>query len=244
MGVGPVATFVPIPPWSILGLLPQLYLSASTGITLATGVSQWADQSTHARHFSQATSGSQPALNATYMNGQPAVVGDGVDDILTGPTFTGITGAGSAHVFIVFKRDADPPSTGIGGCWQLGSNPAVEDYVPFTDGKIYCGLFSSLRKNAVLAKGAGFFTSPHIFEVISEANNWQIFIDGHLEYTTNTNSVSNGTTSSLLGDPEASSVRMAGGLSEVLVCAPKLGSTDRSLVLAQFGTTYGITILP
>lgn len=45
------------------------------GITIATGVSQWADQSGNARHLAQAATGNQPLLQ-----GDNSLLFDGVDD--------------------------------------------------------------------------------------------------------------------------------------------------------------------
>jgi hypothetical protein len=53
------------------------------GVTLATGVSAWADQSGNGKDYGQATSGKQPAYAQTALNGFPSITTDGVDDSLT-----------------------------------------------------------------------------------------------------------------------------------------------------------------
>jgi hypothetical protein len=62
-----------------------LWLDAARGITLDTGVSQWADQSGSGNHVVQATGGSQPTYNAssTLMPGRPSLTFDGTADHLT-----------------------------------------------------------------------------------------------------------------------------------------------------------------
>lgn len=53
-------------------LAPQIWLRADRGITVATGVSSWADQSGNGNHFVQATSVRQPAF-VSSLAGRPAV---------------------------------------------------------------------------------------------------------------------------------------------------------------------------
>lgn len=70
------------------------------GITIATGVSAWADQSGQGNTLVQGTGANQPTLTAGQINGRPALVFDGVNDslavsfALTQPT----------TVFIVFSQ--------------------------------------------------------------------------------------------------------------------------------------------
>lgn len=53
---------------------------SDTGITIATGVSQWNDQSGNGNHLLQATGISQPTVTAGAINGLPAITFDGVND--------------------------------------------------------------------------------------------------------------------------------------------------------------------
>lgn len=53
------------------------------GITVATGVSQWSDQSGNNRHLTQATGANQPALQ-----GDNTILFDGVNDYLKTSSFT------------------------------------------------------------------------------------------------------------------------------------------------------------
>ena len=63
-------TFAPFVPTSIPGCV--LSLRADRGITLATGVSVWADQSGNGNNVSQATGSAQPTYNSSGgPNGQP-----------------------------------------------------------------------------------------------------------------------------------------------------------------------------
>jgi hypothetical protein len=79
----------PATPLTIITSVPVLqWIRADLGITLATGVSAWADQSGNGHHFTQGTGSSQPLYNASdfTLNGRPSVTGDGVDDMLLNGT--------------------------------------------------------------------------------------------------------------------------------------------------------------
>lgn len=67
------------------------WLVASKGITIATGISAWADQSGYNNDVVQAAAGYQPAFTEDAINGLPGSTGDGSDDFLTLAAFTGGT---------------------------------------------------------------------------------------------------------------------------------------------------------
>src|SRR5580692_5588369 len=50
-----------------------LWLRADLGISIATGVSQWLDQSGCGNHVTQASGPNQPSLLSSWSNGKPAV---------------------------------------------------------------------------------------------------------------------------------------------------------------------------
>ncbi|HEO64457.1 MAG TPA: hypothetical protein ENI73_01165 [Spirochaetes bacterium] len=77
----------PIQPDAISGL--KLWLKADAGITTATGVSNWADQSGNGNNATQGTGSSQPAFIASEptLNNQAVVRFDGTNDFMTMPEF-------------------------------------------------------------------------------------------------------------------------------------------------------------
>ncbi len=81
--------------------LPNLaaWYSATQGITIATGVSQWNDLSGNGRHLVQATGAKQPLFVASAQNGLPAVQSDGITQELAA-TFTLNQ---PEHIFTVHK---------------------------------------------------------------------------------------------------------------------------------------------
>lgn len=67
----------------VTGLAPAAWFRFNTGITVATGVSQWNDQTPNARHLKQAVAGNQPALQA-----DGSILFDGVAHFLKCDPFT------------------------------------------------------------------------------------------------------------------------------------------------------------
>jgi hypothetical protein len=89
-------------PLTILGSDAELWLKASLGITIGTGVSAWADQSGNGHDFPQATGAAQPALEATGYAGKPSVLFDGVDDVLVNTTLAGTLPGGTDTPFSLY----------------------------------------------------------------------------------------------------------------------------------------------
>lgn len=88
-----------------VGTLLAAY-DANAGVTIATGVSTWVDQSGNGNTISQATTSKQPARLSSAINGLPAIQLDGTDDFFSPITFTGgATGNGGTY-FFVSRADA------------------------------------------------------------------------------------------------------------------------------------------
>jgi len=90
-------------PLSILGAL-AVWVRADQGITVATGVSAWNDLSGKGVNFSQATAANQPAFIASAINGQPAVRGDGINDMMTASLTQAAPGTQPFFVWCVMRQ--------------------------------------------------------------------------------------------------------------------------------------------
>jgi lysophospholipase L1-like esterase len=60
----------------------RAWYKSDVGITIATGVSQWNDQSGNGNHLVQATGGAQPLRTNNSINNLPAITFDGVNDFM------------------------------------------------------------------------------------------------------------------------------------------------------------------
>lgn len=110
--------------------------TSTPAITTGNPIGRWEDQSGNGRHFTNGTSGSQPVLQLSLLNGKPGIRFDGVDDdlriaspnIVAGPytlasvyDYQGGLGTaaryllGTSNNFIVFT-----PGTGSGASNKIG----------------------------------------------------------------------------------------------------------------------------
>ena len=90
-------------PSTILGANLTQWVRADLGVTVVTGVSNWADQSGNGRDYVQATGSAQPALNAAdaTLDNQATITGDGSNDFLACDGFSpGIP----LYCWIIFKQ--------------------------------------------------------------------------------------------------------------------------------------------
>lgn len=78
----------PFRPDQLRGLGLWLDADDSATITVATGVSRWADKSGNARDVTQTTTGFQPSYQAASLNGRNVVRFDGSDDRLVSSAYT------------------------------------------------------------------------------------------------------------------------------------------------------------
>lgn len=89
----------PNPKNIVTSLTNQLWLRADLGITVATGASDWADQSGFGRNMAQAVGTAQPAVTTSAaFNNQAVLVFDGLNDIMT--TAFPFPAAGTTPCFI------------------------------------------------------------------------------------------------------------------------------------------------
>jgi len=128
------------------------HYDASVGTTVATGVSNWADQSGNGRDLIQATAASQPALGTDAL-GRPIITFDGVNDYLKSAAFTlnqpetiYFVGHQASWTLSDYIYDGNATNTGV--LQQGGATPRLRVYA----GKIDTTLYTTA--NANLAVGA------------------------------------------------------------------------------------------
>lgn len=102
---------------------------ADLGVTTATGVTAWDDQTANNRDWVQAGAGSiQPALNTGGPGGRSYITLDGIDDYMTN-AFAPPGGGASGFLWMVMRRN-----TGAGSYWINGSSSGTNRFTLQGDG--------------------------------------------------------------------------------------------------------------
>jgi hypothetical protein len=91
---------------------------ASTVTTVSGAVSQWNDKSGNSRHFSQSVSANRPTLNATAIEGKPAIAFNGTSNSLNAGTAVLPT---THSLFIAFVPTIEVAPGALFGQWQSGA---------------------------------------------------------------------------------------------------------------------------
>lgn len=157
------------------------YLDARIGssITIGTGVSQWTSQSGNV-NYTEAVGSAQPLYNLTGLDGNPAVVFDGVNDKLSGTIVGGGTvgNEGLTLIFIV-KTSGTGFLFGWGSgssyIWTgSGSTFEVSNGTGFVSGKNIAGGWLNNNKAKIVIWRIG----------LTHASN-QVLVNGVLKSATN-----------------------------------------------------------
>lgn len=208
-------------------------------VTASSGaVSAWDDKSSNGRASTQITGADKPTERAAghvrCINGLPVVEFDGVSDYLAWANiFTALT---AAEVFVVGRLDADPPTTGSGGIWDLGTD-VNSSAVPFTDGNIYDSFGSTVRKT--VGNPAPSLASPFIYNVTSTATEWTARLNGTQIFTTPTNAVAF-SAAPTLGRSKNSTILFKGVMAEMFMLSRALTTSERASALSYL-RRYAIT---
>lgn len=214
------------------------FYDATSGGNLVTTnnspIARWADASGGGRHFTKATS-NQPLLATSFLNGYDAVNFDGWPSSkwLIGPTLSLTAGTG----FLVVKADANDSGNGL---WHFGDLTANVHYT-YSDGNLYESFGTNARKNT--GNPTPNVSAWHVYEVVAATNDWRVYFDGTLHYSTASNTVyfpSAGQLPNLGGSIDPGNFSLAGYIAEFILYDSALGTTDRQSVEAYLAGKYGL----
>ena len=182
--------------WTPASITTALWLDAaeSSTITIATGVSTWADKSGNAANATQATTTRQPSYSATAFPGSlPGVLFDGVDDIMDIST---IAMRNQTHgVYWVFSRsgagtgDGYSPMIGVRASAGTGTDRGALHYVKNANnfGACYPYYQGPGTGNYDLSSGTVYSNSTgNVMAFQSNTTGWGVWRNGTIEATTNT----------------------------------------------------------
>jgi hypothetical protein len=182
--------------WTPAQISTVFWLDAadSSTITLATGVSTWADKSGNVVNATQATTTLQPSYSATAFPGSlPGVLFDGVDDIMDIST---IAMRNQTHgVYWVFSRsgvgtNGDGYTTIIGGRASAGTGTdrGALHYIKTanTFGASYPYFQGPTTVSYDLSAGIAYSSNTgNVMSFQSNTTGWGVWRNGTLEGTTN-----------------------------------------------------------
>lgn len=178
------------PTWTpaLLGSRVKSWLKASAGITVngSNHVTAWVDQA--------------PTPPTWTVNGTPDYEATGGPG--SGPcvsflaasteyiTSSSVNAGTAMQAVIVGKRGSDPASGApdLGGLWKHGAADLIN--VPFTDGNVFDGFGSTLRKDALSVNPSDSFASWFVYEARSSSTEWSNVLNGTPLASTGANTVS------------------------------------------------------
>lgn len=206
-------------------------------------LSAWADQSGNAKHYTQATAASRPALEAAVFGSK-----SGIRFRATYAQFLSLLaaacvgGLASAHAFIVMKLADDTPADAtMDGLWKFSGGTGTR--YPFSgDNTFYDDFGASVRKDLIARPGGLNLETVHCYEVFSTANEWTSKINGTQTHTTATNTVFWASPEQRLGNSSLSgTIYLDGWVGAFFIFNTRL-TGEKLLGFKQYLTqTYGVT---
>ena len=216
--------------WSPLTLTPSLWLRADFGITIATGVSSWADQSGNGNHFTQGTGSRQPAVDASTVGGKPSIYFTTSKELVG--TAASYNPSAAASTTMVICRSLTSTGSGVFNdsgstsgkliqigssscaCWPVGASAAAPG-----------GIASGLSLAEVIHSGSG--SNELLFRVRNST-----------EYKT-------ATATAAFGDNATAAFKIgtlsffSGYVSEIIVVPRLLTSAEKTLMGIYLNLRYG-----
>lgn len=198
-----------------------LWLDAAVGVTVATGVSSWLDQSPQLNHMTQGVGAQQPALVLGDINGLPIVKGDGIDDWLD---FTSAIAEDEFSIFAVIR--------GVG--YWMGNDASAVHYITHNNTSDVIRI-STTETFAFAADPLG----GQLIEFHKEAGSIDSFKNG---IASASNPQANATTSNFITLFRRTASYGAGRIAEIIVTSGKLSAENITTTREYLATKYAITL--
>lgn len=221
--------------WNPSLLSPSLWLRADLGITLATGVSTWADQSGIGNNFSQADTTKQPVIVNNEVYNKPGIFFDGSNDFMSMTKVSYAPNAGTNSKFFVFKSATIVPAY----------RSVFDDHA--TSGNIlYCPRSTDTRAllrcdGGVNVSVPGPGTSPALAKVIQNGTgSGQVSFAVNTSSTTTTQAFGTNHATPIIGASIAGSTEpFSGSIAEIVVVSRILSALEYTTLINYFNMRYG-----
>jgi len=193
-------------------------------------VARWEDLS--GNNFN-AIGSNGPTLQLEQVNGMPCLFFGG-SSFLQIPSILNGT---SATAFVVVK----PNSTGGDSGALIGNIGPSNSHYPYQGGDIFDDFATTVRKNNI-EQPSGFF-AWHLYNVLSEENNWQYIFNGNLHFSTASNTYTSGpqVPGPFIGkSTDGGTYSFVGSISEIVVYNSALTTPQLELVTEYLRGKYAL----
>lgn len=214
------------------------------GLSDGGAISTWIDYS-GSKNDATSSGTNRPLYRTNVINGLPAVQFDGnLDHYFNVPEFfEGTETAGEVFILVSSANDPGVSPRSI-ALMYLGSTHADVDLYPFTDGNIYDGCFSTVRKNT----GSPFSSlkSFMVYNIRSTNGSYIGNFNGFNYYSTATNTFTRAATNSSMGTQRrigragTASFWFTGYVCEVFVFNRILNAAERQSVWDYLYVKWGL----
>lgn len=205
-------------------------LAADAAITTLTG--QVAPGAGH--NWGQTDAAEKPQFKTNVINGLGAALFGGADHMAD----VDPSALTAAHWFIVIKNTLATTATTP---WKLGTSASADHYGLTADNKIYCGVFSTTRRDC--GDPAADLTGWRVLEAISTSSEYTVNLDGTQLFTSGTNTVGSPSNCALGANSTTGSGAWNNGhIAGIYIFSAKLGTTDRNLMVTYLNARWGLSM--
>jgi hypothetical protein len=222
-------------PWTPAEISTALWLDASDAstITLATGVSNWADKSGNGNDAVQASGTLQPLVSTADMNGLDTISFDGSDDILS----TALSMPDSHTVFYVAKK-GNQTTTGSISRPVIGIDSPTLTYGARREPLTELDFVIGLTRIAVI-DNSWIDGSSVILSATYNGTTLSGWYDGNV-YGTIADTQSSFSAINIGGDTLSAERKFKGTIAEVIICNSVLSDADRQKIEGYLAWKWGL----
>jgi hypothetical protein len=216
-----------------------LWLDASDAatVTVATGVSVWADKSGNGRNAAQAVGGKQPAYSST-INGKNVVTFQGTDDTMqigANAVFNA-----TSQTIIIVSRQAAAANESL--WYKADSNSAVGVIVRYRTGTTIWLYQKNDASAQTLGNNSNTNTNTNVYAIVLEPAAQAAYVNGSQVASATVTTAYDNNSGPWLGSRRDIGEYLNGDIAEVLFWDRALSASERSGVERALGRKWGVTV--
>ncbi|MCP4363005.1 MAG: hypothetical protein GY796_33790, partial [Chloroflexi bacterium] len=197
-------------------------------------VACWGDHSGYGNNAAQGATA--PLYQTGVINGQPTIQLNGTSDYFSLPDF--VSGFTAGEFFVALQAAADPPAAAAqSGAWDFGTAAATSHY-PFTDGDLYDGWGSTIRRSVTPGTSLAQF---NLYNSGSQSGRWTNRLNGSILLDDTAANTVGFTSAPTLGRSNASTF-LDGDIAEAILFNAVLNSAQRTILENYASAKYDLTL--